>query len=76
MSLINKNSIVGSKINNELTAWNNKWDIAIFPLGYKITDAISGGDKIDSTWWFVIVCTLECHVGYNHKQDAPKGTNV
>ena len=47
-----------------------------FPLGYKIIDAILGEDKIDSTWWFVIVCTLEFHVGYNHKQDAPKGTNV
>ena len=76
MNLINKNSIVGPHINNELTAWSNKWDIAIFPPGYEIIDAISGGDKIDSTWWFVIVSTLEFHVGYSHKQDAPKGTNV
>ena len=76
MSLINENSIVGPKINNELTAYNNKWDIEIFSPGYKIIDAISGGDKIDSTWWFVIVSTLEFHVGYNHKQDTPKGTNV
>ena len=51
-------------------------DIAIFPLGYKIIDAISGGDKIDSTWWFVIVSTLEFHVGYSHRPNAPKGTNV
>ena len=50
--------------------------IAIFPLGYKIIDAISGGDKIDSTWWFVIVSTLEFHVDYSHKQDAPRGANV
>ena len=49
MSLINENSIVGPKINNELAAYNNKWDIEIFPPGYKITDAILGGDKIDST---------------------------
>ena len=76
MSLINENSIVGPKINNELTAYNNKWDIEIFSPGYKIIDAISGGDKIDSTWWFVIVSTLEFHVGYNHKQDTPKGTDV
>ena len=55
---------------------NNKWDIAIFPPGYEIIDAILGGDKIDSTWWFVIVSTLEFHVGYSHKQGAPKGTNV
>ena len=47
----------------------------IFP-GYKIIDAISGWDKIDSTWWFVIVSMLEFHVGYNHKQDTPKGTDV
>ena len=67
---------MGPKINNELTAYNNKWDIEIFSRGYKIIDAILGGDKIDSTWWFVIVCTLEFHVGYNHKQDAPKGTSV
>ena len=44
--------------------------------GYEIIDAISGGDKIDSTWWFVIVSTLELHVGYSHKQDVPKGANV
>ena len=65
MSLINENSIVGPQINNEMTAWNNKWDIAIFPPGYEIIDAILGGDKIDSTWWFVIVSTLEFHVGYS-----------
>ena len=76
MSLINQNSIVGPQINNELTAWNNKWDIAIFSLGYKIIDAVSGEDKIDSTWWFVIVSTLEFHVGYSHRPDTPKGTNV
>ena len=76
MSLINENSIVRPKINNKLTAQNNKWDIEIFSPGYKIIDAILGGDKIDSTWWFVIVCTLKFHVGYNHKQDAPKGTDV
>ena len=50
--------------------------MAIFSLGYEIIDAILGGDKIDSTWWFVIVSTLECHVDYSHKQDAPKGTNL
>ena len=49
MSLINENSVGGHKINNKLTAYNNKWDIEIFPPGYKIIDAISGGDKIDST---------------------------
>ena len=76
MSLINENSIVGPKINNELTAYNNKWDIEIFSPGYKIIDAISGGDKIDSTWWFVIVCKLEFHVGYNHKQDTPRSIDV
>ena len=48
----------------------------IFHPGYEIIDAISGGNKIDSTWWFVIVSTLEFHVGYSHKQDTPKGTNV
>ena len=35
---------------------------------------LSGGDRIDSTWWSVIVCTLEFHVGYNHKQGTPKNT--
>ena len=49
MSLINENSIVGPKINNELTALNNKSDIEIFPPSYEIIDAILGGDKIDST---------------------------
>ena len=49
MSLINKNSIVGPKINNELTAYNNKWDTEMLSPGYKIIDAILGGDKIDST---------------------------
>ena len=44
--------------------------------GYEIIDAILGGDKIDSTWWFVIVSTLEFHVSYSHRQNAPKGTNV
>ena len=76
MSLINENFVLEHKINNELTAWNNKWDIEIFPPGYKIIDAISGGDRIDSTWWSVIVCTLEFHVGYNYKPDTPKGTDV
>ena len=76
MSLIDENSVVGPQINNELTVQNNKWNIVIFPLGYEIIDTISGGDKIDSTWWFVIVSTLEFHVGYSHKQGAPKGTNV
>ena len=32
--------------------------------------------RLDSTWWFVIVSTLEFHVGYSHKQGTPKGTNV
>ena len=76
MSLIDENSVVGPQINNELTVQNNIWNIVIFRLGYEITDTISGGDKIDSTWWFVIVSTLEFHVGYSHKQGTPKGTNV
>ena len=45
--------------------------MAIFSPGCEIIDAISGGDKIDSTWWFVIVSTLEFHVNYSHRQKRP-----
>ena len=67
INLINKNSVLGHKINNELTAWNNKCDIEIFPPGYETIDVISSGARKDSTLCFVFVCTLECYGGYNHK---------
>ena len=41
ISLINENSVLGHKINGELTAWNNKCDMGIFPSGYKTIDAVS-----------------------------------
>ena len=73
-SLINENSVLEHRINNELTAQNNKCDIEIFPPGYETIDAISSGDRIGSTWWSVIACTLEFCGGYNHKQVTFKNT--
>ena len=45
----------------KLTVWNNKWGIAIFPLGYKVIDAISGGD---TGRLYLVVCDCILHLSF------------